>query len=456
MRHLQAVLYLRKSRADDPHELPQDTLRRHEESLRALAERENITLCGVYREIASGDRLAGRYEMQQLLADCESGTFQAVLCMDIDRLGRGSMAEQGYILDTFKRAGIRLITPRKTFDLNDDLDETYSEFESFIARQELKAIKRRLQRGIHKTTIEGGFVSVPPYGYRRATVEGHPSLAPEPLEAEAVRLIFHLYTTGSGGCQQIADTLHDMGYLPRQAARFGRTTILDILRNPVYAGRVVRRPANGRTSVDCLGLHPPLVSEAVFAQAQDIRQRRGHPPTAPRTLQNPLAGIVFCGICGNKLQRLPPSPTRRQESLACPKRGCNTSVALWRVLNALQDALLEKLPATILPSDAVEQPTQTQRQKQVQEQRQRLFSLVEQGVYTPEEYRTRRQALEQQAAKLTPSPHTPPSISNTATLIKTASPARQNQLFKLFFEQILYRKQAGWPPDRFELDVYWR
>lgn len=393
--------------------------------------------------------------MQRLLADCESGAFQVVLCMDIDRLGRGSMAEQGYILDTFKRAGVRLMTPRKTFDLNDDLDETYSEFESFIARQELKAIKRRLQRGIHKTTTEGGFVSVPPYGYRRATVAGRPSLTPEPLEAEAVRLIFHLYTTGSGGCQQIADTLHEMGYLPRQAARFGRTTVLDILRNPVYVGRIVRRPG-GRTPVDCPGLHPPLISEAVFAKAQALRMQRGHPPVTPRALQNPLAGVLFCAVCGSKLQRLPPSPTRRQESLACPKRGCNTSVALWRVLSAVQNALLERLPATVLPPDAVEQPTHIQRQKQVQEQRQRLFSLVEQGVYTPEEYRTRRRALEQQAATLTQAPTAPPRVSDTATLIKTASPARQNQLFKLFFEQIRYRKQADWPPGRFELDVYWR
>ena len=78
-------------------------------------------------------------EMQRLLQACEAGHVQAVLCMDIDRLGRGSMAEQGYILDTFKKSRVRLITPRKAYDLHNDLDETYSEFESFIARQELKA-----------------------------------------------------------------------------------------------------------------------------------------------------------------------------------------------------------------------------------------------------------------------------------------------------------------------------
>jgi len=89
------VLYLRKSRADDPGEPAQVTLARHESALRELAAQEGIALCGLYREVASGDRLAGRQEMQRLLADCGKGGFQAVLCMDIDRLGRGSMAERG-------------------------------------------------------------------------------------------------------------------------------------------------------------------------------------------------------------------------------------------------------------------------------------------------------------------------------------------------------------------------
>ena len=313
---MQAALYLRKSRADDPRETIEDTLRRHENTLRQLATREMITISGIYREVVSGEQLCARKQMQRLLADCVDKRYDCVLCMDIDRLGRGSMAEQGYILDTLKQANVRIVTPRKTYDLRNDLDETYSEFESFMARQELKLIKRRLQRGIQRTAEEGGHLSLPPYGYRRTEIDGHPSLTPVPNEAEIVQLIFRWYTHDGLGCQKIADRLQAMGVLPRRAAVFGRTAILDILQNPVYCGLIQR---NG--TLIAQGLHTPLVSEQEFYSAAAIRLKRAHPPTAKRSLQNPLAGLIFCGICGAPLQRLPLSRTRHQESIACPRAG---------------------------------------------------------------------------------------------------------------------------------------
>lgn len=452
---MRAVLYLRKSRADDAREAVEDTLRRHEDTLRGLAAEQGFALCGVYREVASGDTLAGRKEMQRLLAACETGEFQAVLCMDIDRLGRGSMAEQGYILDTFKRAGVRLVTPRKTFDLNDDIDETYSEFESFIARQELKAIKRRLQRGIRRAAEEGSFLSVPPYGYRRDTVEGHPSLRIEPAEAEAVVLAFRLYTEEGLGCPQIAERLGAMGYLPRRAAAFSRSAVGAMLQNPVYAGRVVRQGAGGVTDTE--GLHPPLISPALFEAAARLRQARGRLPTSPRRLQNPLAGLVICGCCGGKLQRLPPSPTRRQETLACPRRGCNRAVRLSLVEEAVREVLLHHLPATVTPAASPPSPPVTHREQQLAQQEERLFQLVEQGVYTPAEFARRRQALAAQRAALAapPPPSVPPHVS-TAAAYDSADPADRNRLLKLVFSRIVYHKDPDSPPDEFMLDLYLR
>ena len=54
--------------------------------------------------------------------------------MDLDRLGRGDMKDQGIILETFKESKTKIITPRKTYDLTDEFDEEYSEFEAFMAR----------------------------------------------------------------------------------------------------------------------------------------------------------------------------------------------------------------------------------------------------------------------------------------------------------------------------------
>lgn len=452
---MNAAMYLRKSRADDPHEAAEITLQRHESSLLELAAHEGITITTVYREVVSGDRLSAREQMQRLLADCECGRFEAVLCMDIDRLGRGSMAEQGYILDTFKCANVRIVTPRKAYDLNNDLDETYSEFESFMARQELKLIKRRLQRGVRRTAQEGGFLSLPPYGYRRATVDGRPSLAPIDEEAEAVRLIFGWYTREGLGCQQIAERLNAMGFLPRRAATFGRTAVLDILANPVYCGRVRRQGADG--TLETTGLHPPIISEEEFTEAAAIRRSRAHPPTAKRTLQNPLAGLLYCGFCGAPMQRLPASRTRRQESITCPRSGCNVAARLGAVEDAVVAALLPLLPPIIEPKTAATPPHDTAalRRRQLDSQQTRLYTLVEQGVYTPEEFAQRREALETQRAALPtePPPLPAPTPIGTKTAYARANAAGRNAFLRLFIERITYKKSPRALPEEFVLEI---
>lgn len=452
---MRAAMYLRKSRADDPHETAEETLRRHEDTLRQLAARDGIEIVAVYREVVSGDRLSTREQMQRLLNDCGDGEFDRVLCMDIDRLGRGSMAEQGYILDTLKIAGVRIVTPRKVYDLNNDLDETYSEFESFMARQELKLIKRRLQRGVRRTAEEGGFLSLPPYGYRRAVIDGRPSLTPVDEEAEAVRLIFAWYTREGLGCQQIAERLHTMGFLPRRAAAFGRTAVLDILANPVYSGRVRRQSTDGTLEVD--GLHPPLISEQEFADAAAIRRARAHPPSAKRALQNPLAGLIFCGFCGAPLQRLPATRTRRQESIACPRARCNVASRLDAVESAVVTALMPLLPSTIVPKTKAAHPRDPAalRRRQLEEQQARLYALVEQGVYTPEEFARRRAALEEQRAALPKTPTPTPSLTpiSTATAYTRADAAGRNAFLRLFIERITYTKSADALPGEFALEI---
>ena len=96
------AMYLRKSRAEEGAGSWEETLSKHREALSALARRMKLTIGGCYEEVLSGESLLGRPEMLRLLQDVEAGKYDAVLCMDIDRLGRGGMKDQGIILETFK------------------------------------------------------------------------------------------------------------------------------------------------------------------------------------------------------------------------------------------------------------------------------------------------------------------------------------------------------------------
>jgi DNA invertase Pin-like site-specific DNA recombinase len=140
-------IYLRKSRADLEAEArgEGETLAKHKKALLQVAKQQRLNIVKIRQEIVSGESLINRPEMMELLQEVERGLYNAVLVMDMDRLGRGNMREQGIILETFQKSGTKIITPRKVYDLQDEFDEEYSEFEAFIARKELKIITRRLR-----------------------------------------------------------------------------------------------------------------------------------------------------------------------------------------------------------------------------------------------------------------------------------------------------------------------
>ena len=180
---MDVLMYLRKSRAEELHDTTEETLRRHKEQLMDLSVQRGYHIIATYEEVVSGESLYARPQMLALLSAVETGNFDAVLVMDIDRLGRGSMAEQGLIFDTFRRSKTKIITPEKVYDLSNDSDEEITELQSFIARRELKIIKKRLHRGVMKTFNDGYYIANAPYGYRKTKKDKRPTL--EIYEPEA-------------------------------------------------------------------------------------------------------------------------------------------------------------------------------------------------------------------------------------------------------------------------------
>ena len=167
--------YLRKSRRDVELEaLGQgETLARHEKQLADLAGRFGLHISRTYREIVSGDTIAERPQVRQLLSDVSAGLWDGVLVVDVDRLARGDSIDQGVIMQTFLYAGVRIITPDKVYDPNDDSDLEFFEMKLFFARREYKAITRRMQRGRLASAMDGCYMgSRPVYGYARVKLQG--------------------------------------------------------------------------------------------------------------------------------------------------------------------------------------------------------------------------------------------------------------------------------------------
>ena len=287
---LDVSVYLRKSRLEAGLDTA-EVLAKHQKTLYNYAASHGIHILEEYPEVVSGESLYARPQMLRLLQDVEDGKYDAVLCMDLDRLSRGRMKDQGIILDAFRESNTLIITPEKVYNLSDEIDEEYAELKTFMSRREYKIITKRLRRGLQMSIQDGCYVANAPYGYRKTVVDRKPTLEIYEPEAKFVRMMFELYAKGYG-CVAVARHVNALGARPHRSAEFSRNSVAKILRNPTYIGKIVwnqkkhiRKGAQGNpkhvtiyqprdqwTITD--GLHPPIIDRELWETVQAIADGR--------------------------------------------------------------------------------------------------------------------------------------------------------------------------------------
>lgn len=417
---LEAALYLRKSRAEDGQDT-ETTLQRHKATLTEYAAAHGIHIVETYAEVVSGGSLYARPQMLRLLEDVEAGRYQAVLCMDMDRLSRGSMRDQGIILDALKYAGVLIVTPDKVYDLSDEADEQFAEIKTFLSRQEYRMIIKRMQRGKMRSVKNGCYITKAPFGYRNVHSGKLSTLEVYEPEAKFVRMIFGMAVAGTGGTT-IARTINSAGMRTRQGNEFDRLAINRILHNPVYIGKVPynrqisvkergeihyhRQPKEKWTIID--GLHPAIIDVETFEAAQEVLASRHSGPHFDGTIQNPLAGIVRCRNCGGRMQRL--ISRNKVKYLFCQKSGCCAMTPIEVVENAVLAHLSEILAGIELQPEeqvgSVEQAKQAALEAvrgkltSAEKTKARLYELVEANVYSAVEFKERMDALKEKISRL--------------------------------------------------------
>ena len=437
-------LYLRKSRADMEAEAhgEGETLARHEKILLELAKRDHYSITQIYREIVSGETIASRPVVQHLLQEVEDGKWEGVLVVEVERLARGDTIDQGVMAQAFKYSNTKIITPLKVYNPADEFDEEYFEFGLFMSRREYKTINRRLVRGRLASAKEGKWVSgVAPYGYERVRISGDKGWTLRPVEEEAdiVRFLFRLYTSGEEGddgsirkvgTYSLALRLDEMGIAPpRSASCWNDRTIQAMLQNPVYIGKIrwnvnksKKRIINNAVEVEYYkaspedvvlvdGLHPAIVDEAVFQKAQELMGRSGPPPVPKKdVVKNPLAGLLRCGKCGHSIVL---RPNASCGMLGCPNRACDNvgskyDIVEERLLQALASWLADyrlewsdKLPAdeqTLIDLKSKSLRKAETELETLRRQLDRTHDLLEQGVYDTDTFLSRSRSLNERIA----------------------------------------------------------
>jgi len=425
----QYVKYLRKSRFDrDYAELSvEETLKRHEDILDNLARSRGYHIAKTYYEVVSGESIAARPEVQKLLEEVSAGIYAGVLVVDLERLARGNGADQAYISQVFQYSETKIITPLKTYDPTNEFDEEYFEFGLFMSRREYKTINRRLIRGRDSSASEGKYLgSIAPYGYNKVKLEGEKgfTLEIEPEEAKYVVMMYDMFIRGCG-TKIIANHLNDLGVLTRHGDLWTYSTISNIITNPVYMGKIrrgwsktvktlengeVRKRIKRKKNIEDYqlfdGKHPAIISEKIFYQAQSIR--KGKVPSVKVKddfqLQNVFAGLIFCAECGKRIGRT--TSSRGVPRFRCVnERNCHNSSAYYdvveqQIIEALRgwlDGYKVKIE-TIGFRDEIQEckdriENLDREEEKLSNQLDKAFTLVEQGVYSLEVFKERREKL---------------------------------------------------------------
>ncbi len=282
-----AAVYVRIS-TDEAHQ--PWSLSAQEERLAAYCVSQGWLVVGVYVEQASGATLA-RPELTRLLSDAQGGDFDVLVVIALDRLSR-NLAQMMGLIERLETAGVTLVSATQPFDTGTPTGRLLLQMLASFAEFERSLIVERVTAGTERRAKSGRWTSGRiPYGYARdPDTRG---LAADPIRVSVVTQVFRWYVEERVGTLTIARRLNERGERTQAGKRWTPNTVTTVLRNRAYLGLVPWRGAYYP------GLHPPIVDEALFAQAQAILQDRGEHPALRRGNLSDylLTGLLRCAQC---------------------------------------------------------------------------------------------------------------------------------------------------------------
>ena len=419
------LIYLRKSRQDNPQETVEEVLARHETQLQEYAVKTfgyRINEENIYREIVSGETIEDRPQINLLFERLQNENIKGVLVVEPSRLTRGDMLDCGTVVHLFKYSDTLIVTPQKTYDLKDKFDRKFFEMELSRGNDYLEYTKEILARGRSSSAHEGNYIGgVAPYGYDRVRIGKSPTLIINEREAKAVRLIFDMYLNEGIGYYEIANRINAMGFLGKKGKPFIGKVINDILHNPVYIGKIkyqhrkeVKVYENGKlkkkriTNNDCElidGKHDAIITVEQFQAVQD-RKGKNVRLSPNKDLSNIYSGILKCAKCGRSIGRKS-DKTPKNDRYFCRNRQCDnvserTDVLDKVIINALKQTLddfetqiTEDNYKIVENHKAIISQLESDLDK-IEQKQEQLYDFLENGIYSKEVFLNRNSTLDEE------------------------------------------------------------
>lgn len=287
------------------------------ELCRAYCQKEGYRVVRTYHDDAiSGGSVHGRSGLSDLLADAERGAFDVIVVEALDRLSR-RMADLSSMYDHLRFLGIGLV------EVHGGAANTLTVgLRGLIGQMYREDNVHKIKRGMTGVVRDGRHAGGRAYGYR--PIPGRPGVMQiEEGEAAVVRRIFAEALDGRLP-REIAAGLNRDGVLPPRGSSWNASTISGnatrghgILRNPIYAGRIVwnrvrmikdpntgkrvSRPNPPEEWRESEAPHLAIIDPEDFTGAiamLEARARRAKGGKSNRRPKRLLSGLLRCGKCG--------------------------------------------------------------------------------------------------------------------------------------------------------------
>lgn len=255
-----------------------------------------------------------RGNFNRMVEDGKAGKFDFIITKEITRFARNTLDSIQYTRELLN-AGVGILFQNDAINTLDEDSELRLTIMSGIAQDELRKLSSRVRFG-HAQAIKNSVVlgNSRIFGYRK----NDGKLVIDEEEAQMVRELFELYSTGQYSMKQIEVIFWDKGYRNHNGNKISHTTMSGIISNPKYKGYYV---GNKVKVVDLFtkkqkflpqeewvmfkdesgGIVPAIVSEEIWEAANRILKKRSDDVKNRQGIcnhANLLTGKIYCSKCG--------------------------------------------------------------------------------------------------------------------------------------------------------------
>lgn len=190
------------------------------------------TLVNGYVDTIRGESAANRENFKHMIADAKAGLFDLIICKEISRFSRDLLDSISYTRELFKNNVGVYFTSDNLCTIDRDSELRLGIMAS-IAQEEVSRLSTRIKFG-HKKAIESGVVmgNSRIYGYNKKDGK----LVIDEHEAEMIKIIFNLYSTGDYSLHDLSELLFEKGFTNHNGNPISHTTVKTIIQNPKYKG----------------------------------------------------------------------------------------------------------------------------------------------------------------------------------------------------------------------------